>query len=130
MIGSERDQPGLSPRRGDIRRQVPKRLRNCGVRLAVHLARLRSMTGEGDLLLLLSEMRALATGGEARRRRQWARASLSEVGLHCHVTAPTVYRWEKGQSIPTGEPAVRYAKLLAYWGELQADRSDGPGEVS
>jgi len=73
-----------------------------------------------DTLLLAAARRALATG-QARELRERARVSQIEVGRECYVTAQAVARWESGQRVPRGEPALRYARLLVQLGLVVPD---------
>jgi transcriptional regulator with XRE-family HTH domain len=61
---------------------------------------------------LLASVRALAKSGEARRRREAAGFSLSEIGAVCRVDQSTIWRWETGRRKPRGDAALRYARVL------------------
>lgn len=63
-------------------------------------------------LVRLADVRRLAASGEAKRRREVADLSLSEVAQECEVDIATVWRWENGQRRPRGLPAMRYGRLL------------------
>lgn len=63
-------------------------------------------------LSALASVRGLSRSGAARSIRLAAGLSLPEVAEACGVAACTVYRWERGQRAPRGEPALRYAALL------------------
>lgn len=68
--------------------------------------------------------RELAREGQARRLRQQAELSLSEVGLAVGVSASTVCKWERARRRPTGAAALRYARLLeSIVGNLPASPS-------
>jgi transcriptional regulator with XRE-family HTH domain len=67
---------------------------------------------QSENLPALIRVRAMAASGRAREIRLAARLNLSEVANATGVTATTVYRWEKGERTPTGEPALRYGALL------------------
>lgn len=60
----------------------------------------------------LQLVRQFTTSGDARRLRELARLSQSEVGRSVGVDASTVARWERGERLPRGEAAIRYARLL------------------
>jgi len=59
----------------------------------------------------LVRMRALVHGGVVRDLRVDAGLTLREVAKAVGVTASTIHRWEHGKR-PTGDAAVRYARLL------------------
>jgi transcriptional regulator with XRE-family HTH domain len=63
-------------------------------------------------LVRLAEVRQLAASGEAKRLREAADLSLSEVAQECEADIATVWRWEKGLRRPRGMPAMRYGRLL------------------
>jgi DNA-binding transcriptional regulator YiaG len=60
----------------------------------------------------LARVRRLASSGVAKKRREDADVSLSEVASATEVSTTTVYRWENGLRRPTGEAALRYGRLL------------------
>jgi transcriptional regulator with XRE-family HTH domain len=60
----------------------------------------------------LAEVRRLAASGEARRRRQEAGWSLSEMADPVHVDQSTIWRWELGKRRPRGPAALRYGRVL------------------
>jgi len=64
-------------------------------------------------LLLLAEVREAARTGEARRVRQRARISLSEVAAVCDVDQSTVARWETDQRSPRGAAGLKYARFIS-----------------
>lgn len=62
--------------------------------------------------LELVRMRDMVHGGLVRSLRIGAGLSLAEVARDVGVAPSTVFYWERGRSIPRGEAAVRYARLL------------------
>jgi DNA-binding transcriptional regulator YiaG len=60
----------------------------------------------------LAVVRQLASSGEARRRRQDAQATLSEIAEEVGVLPGTVWKWEVGRLRPNGEPALKYLRVL------------------
>ncbi|QOK21395.1 helix-turn-helix transcriptional regulator [Janibacter indicus] len=60
----------------------------------------------------LAMVRHLARTGEARRRRQAARLSLSEVAAAVGVSEATVSRWERAQRLPKGTNALAFLEVL------------------
>ena len=70
-------------------------------------------TDEFRMAILVMEARAMAHDGRARRLREAARLTQAEVGVVCGTKPETVNRWEAGDRTPAGEPARRYAVLLA-----------------
>lgn len=67
----------------------------------------------GTEVLKLARVRRLAREGIARRVRLDAGLSLADVAEAVGVAVATLSRWEHGVRRPTGEPALRYADLLA-----------------
>lgn len=63
-------------------------------------------------------VRQLASSGEARRRRQDADLSLSEIAEAVGVTTGTVWKWETGLRRPNGAAAIKYLSLLDRLGSL------------
>lgn len=63
-------------------------------------------------LLRLSRIRAAVNSGEARRLREAAHLSISEVARACGVDQSTVWRWERGTRIPRGRHALAYGELI------------------
>jgi DNA-binding transcriptional regulator YiaG len=60
----------------------------------------------------LARARAMTTTGEARSVRKRSRLSLADVGRTVGVDTSTVGRWERGERVPRGDAAWRYADLL------------------
>lgn len=60
----------------------------------------------------LARVRRLAACGEARKRRQAADLSLSEIAKEVGVTHGTVWKWETGKLRPNGPAALKYLSLL------------------
>lgn len=77
-----------------------------------------------DALAELSRVRSLVGTGAARPIRLGAGLSLGEVGESVGVSASTVLRWEMGERVPRGEPAVAYGRLLATLVQQQRPRRD------
>lgn len=67
-------------------------------------------TGE---LTQLRRVRDQAQSGEARRLREDAGLSLTEVAKAIGVTASAVSQWESGRRRPRGIAALKYAAVLA-----------------
>lgn len=84
--------------------------------------------GPDDLLLLATARRQLEDG-TARRIREAARLRRSEVAAAANVSVPALQRWETGAQSPRGEPALRYARVLAQLAQMTgppgADGGDG-----
>lgn len=60
----------------------------------------------------LAWVRRACRAGEACRIREAAGVTLAEVARVCRVTAAAVSYWERGQRVPSGAPALAYARLL------------------
>jgi DNA-binding transcriptional regulator YiaG len=60
----------------------------------------------------LSRVRAQATSGEAKRIRVAAHLSELDFARVLKVHHTTIGRWERGERLPTGDAALRYAALL------------------
>jgi DNA-binding transcriptional regulator YiaG len=60
----------------------------------------------------LVRARAMTASGEAREVRKRSRLSLADVGRTVGVDTSTVARWERGERVPRGDAAWRYADLL------------------
>jgi transcriptional regulator with XRE-family HTH domain len=65
-----------------------------------------------DELVRLTRVRALAASGTARAIRIAAGLSLPLVAEAVGCGVSTIWRWEHGQRVPRGEPALRYGALL------------------
>lgn len=63
-------------------------------------------------LLRLQRLREQTKSGDAKRIRETARISQSELGSAIELPASTVSYWEKGVRVPRGKGALRYAELL------------------
>ncbi len=70
------------------------------------------MTTSARTVRRLAEARALVTSDEARRIREAAHLSLVNVGTAVGADPSTVGRWERGERIPRGPAALKYAQLL------------------
>lgn len=57
-------------------------------------------------------VRRLVADGSAREIRLLNRLSLAEVGESVGASPTTIWRWEKGERMPHGDAAMRYADLL------------------
>ncbi len=71
------------------------------------------MSISADVAVTLARLRADVASGRAREIRELARLSQAEVAAAIGVSQPTVAGWEAGRRRPHGEPAARYADLLA-----------------
>jgi DNA-binding transcriptional regulator YiaG len=60
----------------------------------------------------LAEARALIASGEARHVRRAARLSLADVAAAIPADLSAVGRWERGQRVPRGPAALKYAQLI------------------
>jgi DNA-binding transcriptional regulator YiaG len=60
----------------------------------------------------LATVRRLAATGEARRIRQAANLSQSEIAAEVRVHEATVSQWESGKQRPRGDAALRYLDVL------------------
>lgn len=60
----------------------------------------------------LATVKAMAADGRAKAVRRAARLSLRDVGMAVGVDTSTVGKWERGQRVPTGDAAWRYADLI------------------
>lgn len=69
------------------------------------------MTGREEILLL-AVLRDSVRSGEARRVRESAQVSATEVAHALGVTPGAVTNWESGLRQPRGDLALRYAQLL------------------
>lgn len=67
----------------------------------------------------LARVKTMAADGRARQVRLDARLSLRDVGLAVGVDTSTVGRWERGERIPRGDAAWRYADLIDRLGRQQ-----------
>jgi transcriptional regulator with XRE-family HTH domain len=56
--------------------------------------------------------RELVRSGEARAIRERAGISRLEVARELGVDESTIWRWEKGATLPRGEVVSRYSRLL------------------
>lgn len=70
------------------------------------------MTETADDLLALSRLRAMTRAGTAKAVRTAAGLTIAEMARAADVSERSVYRWERGQSVPHGGAAHRYADLL------------------
>lgn len=66
---------------------------------------------EQELVLLIEAREAVATGRGARLR-ETARLSQGELSQAIGVSAGALSRWESGSRLPSGDEALRYARML------------------
>jgi transcriptional regulator with XRE-family HTH domain len=64
-------------------------------------------------LLLLSAARRHAKSGSGKAIRLAADLALAEVAEAVGADSPTVLRWERNETRPRGERAIKWATLLA-----------------
>jgi DNA-binding transcriptional regulator YiaG len=62
--------------------------------------------------IAITVARAMARSGRGKAVRESAGLSLDEFGSAIGVTASSVFRWERGEQVPTGPRAVRYAAFV------------------
>lgn len=62
--------------------------------------------------LLLAWMRRSVSDGTARAIREAAQLTQSEMAGPVQVTSDAIGLWERGLRVPTGDAALRYARLL------------------
>jgi transcriptional regulator with XRE-family HTH domain len=74
-------------------------------------------------VLLLMQARELAASGRGARLRREAGISQNELAGAIGVTGAALCRWENGERRPSGEPALRYARVLQSIGG-RLDRDD------
>ena len=60
----------------------------------------------------LSWLRGITFSGKARQIRECARLSQADVARSVGADQSTVARWERGERVPRGAPALKYALLL------------------
>ncbi len=65
-----------------------------------------------NALVRLARIRDLVRSGAAKSIREAHSLTASDVARGVGVALPTVIRWEKGQRVPRGAPALRYGELL------------------
>ena len=73
----------------------------------------------------LIQARALITSGEARRIREAARLSLVTVARAVEADPSAIGRWERGERLPRGSAALKYAQLITRL-RAQLDAFDNP----
>ena len=71
----------------------------------------------------LAGMRVMTRSGEARAVRLASYLSMQDVGQSVGVDTSTVGRWDRGERLPKGEPAARYAALLTRLAAVAERRS-------
>lgn len=64
-------------------------------------------------LELLAELRAACRSGEVKQLRMEDGTSQSELAAYCGCSAAAISRWEDGNRIARGRPALRYARWFA-----------------
>ena len=80
-----------------------------------------------DDLILLARARTMLGDGSARRIRERAGLRRSEVAAAAEVSIPALQRWETGVQSPRGEPALRYARVLAQLAAMATVSGPGGG---
>jgi DNA-binding transcriptional regulator YiaG len=78
-------------------------------------SRIRSPSASGRKKSKAAELarcRALVASGAARAARIGAGLSLAEMGESVGVAHVTILRWERGDRIPHGAPALRYLAVI------------------
>lgn len=75
-------------------------------------------------LFLIAEAREAARSGRGRRLREALELAQTEVAAAVKVSSPTISRWEDGTRVPSGERAVRWAKLLRAFEKRLAERAE------
>lgn len=83
------------------------------------------MTTKAILSLVAARRHAQSGSGRAIRLR--AALSMNEICAAIGVTIGALSRWENGLTVPRGEPAIRWADLLA---ELDAATKETPARKS
>ena len=63
-------------------------------------------------VMLLIEARQATRSGEALELRKTADLSQGELARAAKVSAASLSRWEAGSRKPSGEAAIRYARVL------------------
>lgn len=81
------------------------------------------MAISADGAVTLARLRADVASGRAREIRERARLSQAELAEAVGVKQPTVAGWESGRKMPHGEPAARYAALLARLEQAEEEGS-------
>jgi DNA-binding transcriptional regulator YiaG len=67
---------------------------------------------DADETLELVRLRRLMKSGEAKRIREDAALSVRAASAGAGISAAGLWRWESGERVPTGGPALRYAGFL------------------
>jgi DNA-binding transcriptional regulator YiaG len=65
-----------------------------------------------NTLVKLARVRDLVRSGAAKSIRRTHGLTASDVARGVGVAVPTVLRWEAGQRVPRGLPALKYGELL------------------
>lgn len=63
-------------------------------------------------IMRTQELRELLRNGEARAIRERAGVSRADAAKSVPIAETTLWRWEVGRTVPKGEKATRYARLL------------------
>jgi predicted transcriptional regulator len=66
-----------------------------------------------DTMLMLARARRLSRSGEGRRLREAAGLSVHDVARAADTTAACVSRYERGDRVPHGDTAIRWARVCA-----------------
>lgn len=77
------------------------------------------LVAKSDSVLMIALMRRLVSAGEAKALRERAELSISDVARACATSPTTIWRYEKGDRVPHGETAARYANFLAQLSNLK-----------
>jgi DNA-binding transcriptional regulator YiaG len=70
------------------------------------------MTETLNDLRALARVRALVRSGTARSVRLASDLGVSEMARAAGVSDRSIYRWERGITVPQGPAALRYGRLL------------------
>jgi hypothetical protein len=86
------------------------------------------LTGAGDDLQRVLEVRKACVTGELRRLRLAAQARLPESAYAVdHDLDPSSFsRWERGECLPSGERALRLADLLDLFRQVVGSSGEPP----
>ena len=74
-----------------------------------------------DRAVALALTRRLVANGEARAIRELNHLSRADVATAVGASSTAVWRWERGDRVPRGLPALRYGELLAVLSGLVAE---------
>lgn len=71
----------------------------------------------------IARVRRMTKDGDARRIRENAEVTQTELGSACGVSGAAIALWESGKRRPTGMAALRYAQALDELAGIARDRS-------